>query len=111
MSAAVHYHSNIPEIRTKMLETANLVLRRGAMAVKADAQRRCPVDTGNLKLSAYVEFPQQLTGLIAFGAHYAIFVEKGHVTSNGGTTPGVHFLQKAMESKVPLMLRAMKGLA
>lgn len=107
----VHYHSDIPKIRDAMRAKADLVVRRAALSVKADAQRRTPVDTGNLKSSAFVDFPQPLTGLIGFGAPYAVYVEKGHVTSNGGTAPGKHMLQKAMESKVPNMLRALKELA
>lgn len=59
--------------------------------VKLEAQKRTPVDEGNLKASAYTSVstsPRGVVGEIGFTANYAVFVHEAPMSLKGLPRPG-----------------------
>jgi HK97 gp10 family phage protein len=86
-------------------------LRAAALVIRAESQKLCPVDTGNLINSAYTDLYREGDNLIAeigYAASYAAFVHE-----NTGATfrkPGAEpkFLEKAIDRNRADILRIIK---
>ena len=84
-----------------------------ALKVKAESMKLTPVDTGNLKASAYVNFPAIKnipSAEIGYTASYAVFV---HEINNNYIAPGTQwkFLETALFSNQKEILNIIKRYA
>lgn len=86
-------------------------LLAGGLVIQAEAQRRTPVDTGNLKGSAYTrKSPEDERVVeIGFGAAYAIYVHENLDAYHGNGE--AKFLENAVVEKSGTALKAIAAYA
>lgn len=86
-------------------------LLAGGLIIQAEAQRRVPVDTGNLKGSAFTRkaHDDEKSVVVGFGAAYAIYV---HEDLNAFHDDGeAKFLENAVTAKGQEVLEAIAAYA
>ncbi len=98
-------YNNLPRIAERLPEVVSAIVRKAAYDVEAHAKSVVPVDTGKLKNSITVEFPNQTKAIIAPHTEYAAYVEFG--THRQRAKP---YMRPAAEKVVPAFLAAMKRL-
>lgn len=77
--------------------------------IKAEAQRLCPVDTGNLKGSAYTTAFDTLLGPsveIGFTAEYAVDVHEHNRNYRNGEWKFLETAMKVHEKDIPKLIRS-----
>jgi len=77
-------------------------LRKAALVLKAESVRITPVDTGNLRNSAYTNFRKtgfDTTALVAYAANYSIFVHE-ITTSRHAAGTSAKFLEKTYKRMI-----------
>lgn len=80
------FQRNLARALGDMKEKAVKGIRLSSAFVKLEAQKKVPVDEGNLKASAYVSVSVGKYGVVAeigFTAHYAIYVHEAEMTLKG----------------------------
>lgn len=90
--------SNMDAIPVAIVPLVSTVVRKVGFDVQSHAQRRAPVDTGNLKSSISMTFEQSATSMhadIGPTAHYGKYVELG--TSRMAPQP---YMRPALESNL-----------
>lgn len=74
-------YDHLPELARKAPEVVELIVRKAAFDVEANAKGNLwmghGVDTGKLKNSIRCEFPKKTKAIIAPHTEYAVFVEFG----------------------------------
>lgn len=86
--------SNLDKEARKIEKLTMAGLMEAGLRVQAVAQQRTPVDTGNLKNSAYTRKQGELGVTVGFSAAYAIFVHEDVEARH--TTGQAKFLESAL---------------
>ncbi len=101
---AVIMNSKILATKAAVTAAARQAVIQYSAQILSDARARVPVDTGMLKNSGHLRFEDHgMTGIIAFSADYAYFVEMG--TSRMGPRP---YLKPAFDLNAPKFTKALK---
>lgn len=90
--------SKIPATLAREHRILQLVIHKATDDVRGHARDRAPVDTGFLKNSIQVTFPDDLTGVVFVAAEYGIYVELG--TRRMAARP---YLRPALEAVIPAL--------
>lgn len=97
----VKLDSRIPQLRGQARARAGAMISKAVFDVEALAKVNAPVLTGNLRNSIEGVMTGELEGEVRVGADYALPVEFGRATSNGGYVPGRYYLSGAVNSVAP----------
>lgn len=108
------------DVRTQMAMARRAALTKIGVIIKADAVRKAPVDTGNLRNSAYYEVENDKVR-IGFSAAYAAFVHEnveeklrgqprtsGSKKGNYWDSGGSKFLENAVKENQDRIMQELK---
>jgi len=89
---------NLNRLAKEYPEAAEQALHEEAEIIMADAKERCPVDTGRLRATGYVQPPSDGEVEIGFGTDYGIYVhERTELNHPSGEAK---FLENAINARM-----------
>ncbi len=73
------FRQRLEKVKAQLSENLDAGLNLAALALQAEAQKRCPVDTGALRASAYTRRSGSgdlIEYRVGFSQHYAVYVHE-----------------------------------
>lgn len=74
---SVRGYNHTMKVAAMTVENVDKMIRENTIFMLREAKKQTPVATGHLKASAIAEFPGRFTGVVAYHADYAPYVEMG----------------------------------